>query len=179
MRSRTPDQLPLKPPPTVIEALRKRLTGQDLPAIDLVFALRMTAQQVDNAITEWMADTAGTPARFQILGLLWASGATGVPHKEIVKALEVSRATVSGLMAGLERDGLVKSSVDRDDRRNLVATLTSRGRVIVEKAIDANAVSLRAAFAALSAHEREVLMSLLQRLRQGFTAVREDPGSKR
>jgi DNA-binding MarR family transcriptional regulator len=175
----TPHRLPSEPPTTVMEALCKRFAGQDLPALDVVFALRMTAQQVDNTITEWMADTAGTPARFQILGLLWASGAGGVPHKEIVKALQVTRATVSGLMTSLERDGLVKSTVDRDDRRNLIATLTSRGRAIVEKAIDANITSLRAALAPLSAKELATLMSLLQRLRQGFIAVREDPRGKR
>src|SRR5580700_8476289 len=135
MPPRTPHRLPAEPPPTVMEALRKRFAGQELPALDVVFALRMTAQQMDNTITEWMADTAGTPARFQILGRLWASGAGGVPHKEIVNALEVTRATVSGLMASLERDGLVKSTVDREDRRNLVATLTSRGRAIFEKSI--------------------------------------------
>jgi DNA-binding MarR family transcriptional regulator len=162
-----------------MEALRKRFTGQDLPALDVVFALRMTAQQVDNTITEWMADTAGTPARFQILALLWASEASGIPHKEIVKALEVTRATVSGLMTSLERDGLVKSSVDRDDRRNLIATLTSRGRAIVEKAIASNVTSLRAALAALSADERATLASLLRRLRQGFITVRDDPRGKR
>src|ERR1700733_12926912 len=99
---RKPHRLPAEPPPTVMEALYKRFAGQNLPALDVVFALRMTAQQMDNTITEWMADTAGTPARFQILALLWASGAGGVPHKEIVKALEVTRATVSGLMAALE-----------------------------------------------------------------------------
>jgi DNA-binding MarR family transcriptional regulator len=162
-----------------VEALRNRLTGRNLPALGAVFALRITAQQVDNTITEWMADTAGTPARFQILALLWASGASGVPHKEIVKALEVTRATVSGLMAALERDGLVTSSVDRDDRRNLTATLTPKGRAILEKAIDSNTKSLRAAFATLSVDELETLTSLLQRLRQGFIAVREDPGGKR
>jgi MarR family transcriptional repressor of emrRAB len=172
---RTPPRLPPEPPPTVMEALCKRFAGQNLPALDVVFSLRMTAQQMDNTITEWMADTAGTPARFQILALLWASGAGGVPHKEIVKALEVTRATVSGLMAALERDGLVKSSVDRDDRRNLVATLTSRGRAIFEKAIDINLASLRTAFATLSANELETLKSLLKRLRQGFISVREDP----
>jgi DNA-binding MarR family transcriptional regulator len=179
MPPRTPHRLPPEPPPTVMEALCKRFAGQDLPALDVVFALRMTAQQVDNTITEWMADTAGTPARFQILARLWASGASGIPHKEIVKALEVTRATVSGLMTSLERDGLVKSTVDRDDRRNLVATLTSRGRAIFEKAIDTNVVSLRAAFATLSADEQATLMSLLQHLRHGFIAVREDPRGKR
>ena len=127
MHPRTPHRLPSEPPPTVMEALRKRFTGQDLSALDVVFAVRMTAQQLDNTITEWMADTAGTPARFQILVLLWASEASGVPHKEIVKAMEVTRATVSGLMTGLERDGLVKSTVDRDDRRNLIANLTPKG----------------------------------------------------
>jgi DNA-binding MarR family transcriptional regulator len=179
MPPRTSYRLPPEPPPTVMEALSKRFAGQNLPALNVVFALRMTAQQMDNIITEWMADTAGTPARFQILALLWASGAGGVPHKEIVKALEVTRATVSGLMAALERDGLVKSSVDRDDRRNLVATLTSRGRAILEKAIDTNLASLRAALATLSANELETLTSLLKRLRQGFIAVREDPSGKR
>src|ERR1700721_4526657 len=85
MFARTPPRLPSEPPPTVMEALRKRFTYQELPALDVVFALRMTAQQVDNAITEWMADTAGTPARFQILGLLWGSGAGGVRAREIGK----------------------------------------------------------------------------------------------
>ena len=70
MPPRTPHRLPSEPPTTVMEALCKRFAGQDLPALDVVFALRMTAQQVDNTITEWMADTAGTPARFQILGLI-------------------------------------------------------------------------------------------------------------
>ena len=178
MAPRISHHLPPEPPPTVMGALRKRFTRHDLPAIDVVFALRMTAQQMDNAITEWMAGTAGTPARFQILVLLWASETSSVQHKEIVKALEVTRATVSGLMMGLERDGLVKSTVDRDDRRNLIATLTSRGRAIVEKAIDSNATPMRAALAPLSANELETLRLLLQRLRQGFIAVREDPRGK-
>ena len=89
-----------------------------------------------------------------------------------MKALEVTRATVSGLMTSLERDGLVKSTVDRDDRRTLIATLTSRGRAIVEKAIDSNTAPLHAALAALSANELKMLKSLLQRLRQGFIPVR-------
>jgi DNA-binding MarR family transcriptional regulator len=179
MPPRTPHRLAPEPPPTVMEALRKRVPGADLPAFTALFALRTTAQQVDNAITEWMSGTAGTPARFQILALVWASGAGGVPHKDIVNALDVTRATVSGLMAALERDSLVESVVDHDDRRNLIATLTPRGRAIFEKAVDSNLATLRAAFATLSADEQVTLTSLLQRLRQGFVAVRDDSAAKR
>ena len=108
-----------EPPPTIAAALRNRLKGRELEALSAVFAVRATAQQLDNAITEWMADSAASPARFQILMLIWAAKGRGVPHKEIVAAAGVTRATISGLMAGLERDGLVVSVVASDDRRNL------------------------------------------------------------
>jgi hypothetical protein len=80
--------------------LRKRLPGRDQDAFTAIFTLRNTAQQVENVISDWLAGTAGSVARFQIMALLWASDEQGVPHKEVVEALGVSRATVSGLMAG-------------------------------------------------------------------------------
>ena len=151
-----------------------------MQAVEALFALRTTAQQVDNALTEWFAGTMGSPARFQILMLLWATGGNGVLHKEIVAALGVTRATVSGLMSALEREGLVKSSVDRDDRRNLLATLTSKGEAVVGKAIEANTSRLRTVFASLSSAELTTFTGLLQRLREGFaTSVNATPAKPR
>jgi DNA-binding MarR family transcriptional regulator len=170
MAPRSPHRLPPEPPPAVVEAFRKRLPARDLPALSVVIALRTAAQQVENAITQWMAGTVGSPARFQILGLLWASEEKGVPHKEIVAGLGVTRATVSGLMAALERDGLVTSAVASDDRRNLIANLTPRGRMIMEKAVEANAARMRTALAPLSADDLTTVTALLQRIRQGFAA---------
>jgi DNA-binding MarR family transcriptional regulator len=134
-----------------------------------VFVVRSTAQQMDNAITEWMADSASTPARFQILMLLWTARERGVPHKEIVAALRVTRATVSGLMAALERDRLVTSAVASDDRRNLLASLTRKGEVVVKKALETNLARLRTAFTALSSDKLTTLTTLLERVRQGFS----------
>jgi DNA-binding MarR family transcriptional regulator len=168
MRAHKPSQLSAEPPPAVTEALRNRLSGLELQAFGAVFAVRTTAQQMANAITEWMADSAASPARFQILMLLWATRERGVPHKEIVAAYGVARATVSGLVAALERDGLVTSAVASDDRRNLLASLTPKGEAIVEKALEINKARLRAAFTALSSDELTTLTTLLQRVRQGF-----------
>jgi DNA-binding MarR family transcriptional regulator len=170
MSARKPPQLPPEPPPVIAEVLRSRLSGRELEAFGAVFAVRTTAQHVGNAITEWLADSAGSPARFQILLLLSAAGGRGVPHKEIVAALDVTRATVSGLMAALEREGLVTSAVASDDRRNLLASLTPRGETIVEKAFETNKGRLRAAFNDLSSDEVTMLTTLLQRVRQGFSA---------
>jgi DNA-binding MarR family transcriptional regulator len=170
MAPRSPYTLPPSPPPPILEALRRRLSGRDLEAFGAVLAVRTTAQQIENVVTEWLAGSAGSPARFQILALLWASEGRGVPHKAIVAALGVTRATVSGLMAALERDGLVTSSVDRDDRRNLIANLTTRGQAVIEKAVAANASRLRATFAPLSREELATVTALLQRIRQSFAA---------
>jgi DNA-binding MarR family transcriptional regulator len=170
MTERPAPWLPPALPPAIMEAIRKRLSRREMQAVETVFALRATAQQMDNVITEWFAGTAGSPARFQILMMLWAAGGNGVPHKDIVAAMGVTRATVSGLMAALEREGLVRSSVDHDDRRQLIAKLTSRGEAVINKAQEANTTRLRAAFASLPSAELTTLTALLHRVGEGFAA---------
>lgn len=135
-----------------------------------VFTVRTTAQQVENTVCGWMADTAATPARFQILVQLWAAKGRGVPQKEIATNMGVTRATVSGLMAALERDGLIASTVASEDRRSVLARLTRKGEGIVEKAMDANKVRLRTVFAGLAPDELTTLTALLERVRQSFSA---------
>jgi DNA-binding MarR family transcriptional regulator len=159
-------------------ALRNRLSGRELHAYGAIFVVRAAAQQIDNAVTEWMADSAATPARFQILMVLSAAGGRGAPHKEIVAALGVTRATVSGLMAALERDGLVASAVAGNDRRSVLARLTPKGKAVIERAIETNRARLRTAFAALSSDELTTLTALLERVRQGFSAS-ADPKERR
>jgi DNA-binding MarR family transcriptional regulator len=170
MTIRKPEPLPTTPPPAIIEALRTLLSGRELQAVEAVLALRLTAHQAGNTITEWLADTAGSPARHDILMLLWAARGGGIPHKDIVAAMSVTRATVSELMAALEREGFVRSSVDRDDRRQLLATLTPRGEAVMKKALEANTTRLRRVFAGLSPAELTTLTALLQRVREGFAA---------
>ena len=72
MSARKPSQLPSEPPSAVMSALRNRLSGREQQMFGAVFVVRASAQQMDNAITEWMAESAATPARFQILMLLGA-----------------------------------------------------------------------------------------------------------
>lgn len=152
-------------------AIRERLPAPLVEAMGVVFALRTTARQVENVITEWMAGTAGSTSRFQILGVLWAAKGRGVPHKDIVATLGVTRATVSELMGALERDGLVKSAVARDDRRNLLATLTAKGRTVVEKAFDANLTRMAAIFSSFAPAELAAFTEQLQRVRQAFVGA--------
>lgn len=174
-----PNQLPPEPPSVVAGALFSRMSPREQQMLRTVFVVRSTARQMDHAVSEWMADSAASPARFQILSLLWAAKKRGVPHKEIVAALGVTRATISGLMAGLERDGLVTSAEDIGDRRSVLAGLTRKGEAVVEKAIESNKAKLRTVFGGLSPDELTTLTTLLERVRQGVSGSADAANSKK
>ena len=157
------------PPPAVMQQIRKRLSEEEVQGLQALFALRGAAQQVDNALSDWMADTVGSFARYQILMALWASKGAGIAHKDIVAAMGVTRATVSGLMAALERDGLVTSQTGSDDRRTLIAQLTAKGEAAVKKAFERSRARFRSVFASLSPAELATLTDLLHRVRDAFT----------
>jgi len=156
-----------------MQKIRQHLSEPELQGLRTVFILRATAQHVDNAISEWMAGSVGSVARYQILMALWASKGKGISHKHIVAAMGVTRATVSGLMAALERDGLVKSQVDGEDRRKLIARLTAKGEAVIQKQHELNLVKFRAVFSSFTSEEQSSLTALLHRFREAFGAPAE------
>lgn len=88
--------------------------------------------------------------------------------------MSVTRATVSGLMAALERDGLVKSHTDEEDRRKLIARLTPKGEKTSKKAFEISLNRFRVVFASLSAAELTILTALLNRICEGFAVAQAE-----
>ncbi len=169
MGIRTPVERPQGPPPAVMKKIRQRLSEREVQGLRTVFTLRATAQHVTTR-SAVMAGSVGSVARYQILMALWASEGNGISHKDIVAAMGVTRATVSGLMAALERDGLVKSQVDREDRRKLIARLTAKGEAVIKKQHKVDLVRFRAAFASFTSEELANLTALLYHFRKVFAA---------
>lgn len=165
------------PPEHLQDALRGRLSERGFQRVQTIFLLKSTAQAVENTVSEWFAGTVGSPARFQTLAILWAARGRPTPHQEIISTLRVKRATVSALMFSLEQDGLVHSVPDRQDRRRLLATLTSKGEKVISEAMDLNEVGLEEVMHDLSHEELDVLQRLLRRMRENF--VRKGSDMKR
>ena len=161
-----------EPPPAVAAELRRRLSRREYKAWEAMSAMRATARQIDNTLTGWLSDTAGSTARYEILMLLRTAQGRPVPHRDITATLGVTRATVSELMAALERDGLIRSSADADDQRRLLATLTPEGEAIARKALEINTTRLRSAFRDMSVIDMTTLTTLLSRLRNGFAEAK-------
>ncbi|GBQ25390.1 MarR family winged helix-turn-helix transcriptional regulator [Gluconacetobacter sacchari] len=102
------------------------LDADAMAAIELMFALRSAVQGLDNVFTRWLEKDELTPGRWQVLVVLWAADGP-IPHRVIVQALKVSRATVSGLVEALLAQAYVEVAEDPQDRRQVLVALTPKG----------------------------------------------------
>ena len=72
-----------------------------------------------------------TPPQYQVLHILRDQGQ--MPLKDLASACNCTRATITGLVDGLEHKGLVERNANPDDRRSLLATLTDEGRAMQQE----------------------------------------------
>lgn len=95
-------------------------------------------EQLDQAATNLrriqrltMRESELTPPQYQALSVLWERDER--PLKDLASACNCTRATITGLVDGLESKGLVVRKPNPDDRRSLLATLTAEGRAIQQQ----------------------------------------------
>ena len=118
--------------------------------------------------------------RFCVLMLLWRSAQaktvkswgmgenTSCPRTpaELADAANVTRATMTGLVDTLERDGFVKREPDPYDRRMMSVRLTARGEKFHLQFLPGHFKIVSTAMSTLSETERKTLVQLLTKIQQ-------------
>ena len=92
---------------------------------------------------------------------------------EIAQRCALAPASVSELVDLLERDGFVRRSEDRNDRRVVVVEITARGRREIERVGELMTAPVAKIIAGLSAEKRSRLAAALADLQEAFTAPKE------
>lgn len=104
-----------------------------------------------------------TPTQWAALAKLAETGPCSQNQLGRLTAMDV--ATIKGVIDRLSARGLTETSRDLQDGRRLLVSLTKAGQQLAEKAAP-NAIAIsRETLAPLDAREREVLLTLLDRLR--------------
>lgn len=132
-----------------------------LEIFEAIFALRRTAQRVDNAFAAWLSTTELSPAKMAILMIVWGAGDEQVSFTQIGTHLSVTRATVSGLIDGLVRDDYLLRAEDPQDRRNSLVRLSESGRARLTHVMDDHCRRLTEAFGEIEPRELAKLARLL------------------
>jgi DNA-binding MarR family transcriptional regulator len=106
------------------------------------------------------------------LVLLRADG-DGISPSVLAARSGVTRATVTGLVDGLEREGFIRREGSRHDRRSHAVRLTPRGEEFLRDMLPAHFRRVAGLMAKLTAADRKTLVRLLARVNQGLPSIRD------
>ncbi len=149
---------------------RKRFSEFDGAAVRSLLALRTTAQRVENALGTWFMEAGLTPQKFGVLIVLQAEAAP-ISLSDLRRYLGTTQANVTGLVAGLERDGFIERRASTEDRRVSYVSLSRAGRRMVQTMLPGYFAKNRAAMRALTTAEKKTLVELLAKVTRGFTTL--------
>ena len=128
-----------------------------------------------------------SPGRFGVLMLLWGGGQTRNPAgdgvddpgqapgprtpAELAEAAGVTRATMTGLVDTLERDGLVRRVPDKEDRRMMSVVLTPKAHQFLAGMLPGHFQLMAALASTLGDSERQTLVALLNKIIEQAVAI--------
>jgi DNA-binding MarR family transcriptional regulator len=158
----------------------KEFPELDPSAAEAFLHLLRTADDAFSVTERNLTSHSISQGRFCVLMLLWRSvqprtalllGAdanTPGPRTpaELADAAGVTRATMTGLVDTLERDGFVTREPDPDDRRMMSVRLTPKGEIFLREFLPGHFKVAGAIMSTLTESERKALVQLLVKVQQ-------------
>ncbi|MGI2036157.1 MarR family winged helix-turn-helix transcriptional regulator [Rhizobium panacihumi] len=142
---------------------------QDIDSIRLCFEALALASSIDRACAARLAPYQLSEGKFTLLFLLNDLPDGLAPH-ELAERAGVTRATITGLLDGLDRDGFLARHNDSKDRRKVSVRLTLKGQAIAQELFQEHSQWIGSLFAELTQSERATLSDLLARVGQGLAS---------
>lgn len=140
----------------------------DPSACEVFLHLMQAGDDAFRVVDSHLAEHNISQGRFMVLMLL-LNKLTRCPHPrtpaELADLAHVTRATMTGLVDTLERDGLVKREPDPDDRRMMSVTLTPKGQALLEAILPQHFKRMAALMQPLTEAERKTFVDLLKKIR--------------
>ncbi len=151
----------------------KQFPDLDPSATEVYLHLLRTSDDAFGALTAHLHRAGLSQGRFTVLMLLIDKGtgcARASTPAELADRSGVTRATMTGLIDTLERDGLVSREPDLADRRMMSVKLTAKGEALIHDYLPGHFRRTAALVEPLTENERKTLVKLLAKI-MGQAAV--------
>lgn len=155
--------------------LSKRFSGMDPRAVRACLAMGLTSRDMRESFERFLDRHGLSNGRFLSLMVMYRTPDQTVSPSLLAHAVGVTRATMTGLLDGLERDGLVLRTDDAEDRRKKLVRLTEQGLALLQKVVPEHCRRTTRFAACLGPEEWVTLSALLARLQTGIEAF-DQPG---
>lgn len=150
----------------------RRYPGVDPGALESCLALLVVARDVIGAFDVHLARHNLSQGRFNVLILLNRNPQEPICPADLAERSGVTRATMTGLLDGLEKEGLIERTQDKIDRRRLGILLTTKGQDFIDGLLPDYFERISVLMSKLDDQERERLRTLLDKVQEGLGAVR-------
>jgi DNA-binding MarR family transcriptional regulator len=94
-------------------------------------------------------------------------------QNELAKLMRLEKATITSLLMRMEEADLIERSISRLDRRARVVRLSASAKQLVSRIHELGEQVVRRGRAGISAADRRIAISVLQRLAQNLTEMEE------
>ena len=155
----------------VLEAEAKRFSALDPSTVLAFLSVLIVAADVERSVEPHFARYGLTQGRFILLVALRRRPDQTATPAELADHAGVTRATITGLLDALEKDGLVERSHRTDDRRSVHVKLTRKGVTLLEKTLPDHYTRIGALMAKLTKAEKKQLALLLGKMREGVAEI--------
>lgn len=129
-----------------------------------------TGDAISAAGSDFLARHGLTQARFMMLMMLNQCEDFPSNPAGLAESCGVTRATITGVLDTLQRDGLIARSACPNDRRSVKVEMTEKGRTLIETVAPKYFERVAEIVKPLSEPERMHLVVLLQKIQLGLNA---------
>jgi DNA-binding MarR family transcriptional regulator len=146
------------------EALRERVARYpniNARAVEGFLVLLRVASDTLGGIEAWLAQHGMSQGKFTLLMILNRDPHVGMLPSELADRSGVTRATITGLLDGLEREHLVRRENHAHDRRKAVVFLTLEGQKQLDAILPGYYEQINLLMGELSQGDKEGLVDLL------------------
>jgi DNA-binding MarR family transcriptional regulator len=140
-------------------------------ALKTCAALMRTGSDLLTAFEKILGNYGLSQGRFLTLSVMNRTPDEAVNPSSLADKLGVTRATMTGLLGGLEKNYLVERLAHPGDRRKTGIRLTARGRQILAEILPDYYRNMARAMANLTEKERQELASQLKKVDQGLSSI--------
>lgn len=156
-----------------LDGLARVYPQTDLKAIEVFSALIGLSGEILCAVNSALARSGVSQARFRTLLHLRRAGKGGLHPMNLAKALGVGRATVTGLVDGIEQAGLARRLPCADDRRSIMVALTAKGEKLIDSLAPDRLKRVSELMGGLSGAEKKEFTRLLDKVNANLPAFRK------
>lgn len=154
------------PDPHILRKFADRYPDADIDQVLQFLTFLHVATDLSNGLDCYLGSHSLLQGRWWVLILLMREDDGCASPSKLAEKAGVSRATMTGLIDGLQRDMLVTRMKSATDRRQSVVKLTEAGQTKLDEVMPDYYRRLKQLMSVLSREEGDMLMTILSKLRQ-------------